>query len=68
MRLRQKRVEAGLSIEQVTKFLGYKTKTMITMQELGQRAVRSKDLLKLARLYGCTIEELLAEDAEAPVA
>lgn len=60
--LRKKRTEMGLTQEQVADSLGVKRNT-VCQWESGVREPRLQQLPKLAKLFRCTVDELLSEDA-----
>jgi len=66
VRLRKARDAAGVTQDEVARRLGL-PRSAIAQMELGNRSVSSLELDRLARLYGRSLEELLAEgfDAEA---
>lgn len=59
----EKRQAAGLSQYDVAKALGVH-QTAISLWENGKTAPRASLLPKLAKLYNCTIDELLREEDE----
>lgn len=61
-RMEELRTSAGLSQGKVAKELGI-TDAAVSMWETGKTRPRASLLVKLATLYGCTVDELLAEDA-----
>lgn len=63
-RLRLAREGAGLTQEVVARKLGL-SRSSIAQIELGNRAVSSLELDQLARLYGRSLDELLAEELDA---
>lgn len=56
------RTKAGLSQLEVAKKLGV-TDAAVSMWETGKTAPRASLLLQIANLYGCTVDDLLNEDA-----
>lgn len=62
--LRQKRIAAGLSMNQVVKMTGI-SKTAISLYENGQRGLSVKKAKILAKAYGCGWEELYDDDEVA---
>jgi len=60
-RLRQARDAAGLTQQEVADKLGL-SRSSVAQVELGNRSVSSLELDHLARLYGRSLDELLAED------
>ena len=64
VRLRQAREAAGLTQEDVARKLGL-SRSSIAQIELGNRSVSSLELDHLARLYGRSLDELLAEEFDA---
>lgn len=55
------RTKAGLSQRAVAQELGI-TDAAVSLWETGKTLPRATFLLKLAALYGCTVDELLRED------
>jgi len=55
------RNRAGLTQQQAADFLGI-TLTGYQYLEYGQRELKSSNLKKLSRLFGCTIDDLLIFD------
>ncbi|MDP3911463.1 MAG: XRE family transcriptional regulator [Gemmatimonadales bacterium] len=68
-RLRDARIQAGLTQEQVADYLGIR-RPAIAEIEAGKRAVKSDELLRLAELYGRSLKWLVqgAEGAEERIA
>ena len=64
VRLRQAREAAGLTQEDVARKLGL-SRSSIAQIELGNRSVSSLELDHLARLYGRSLDELLAVEFDA---
>ena len=64
VRLRKAREAAGLTQEDVARKLGL-SRSSIAQIELGNRSVSSLELDQLARLYGRSLDELLAEAFDA---
>lgn len=56
------RTNAGLSQLKAAAELGV-TDAAVSMWETGKTAPRAALLKKIAKLYGCTVDELLKEDA-----
>lgn len=65
MSLKDRRLKAGKSISDVIRCIGV-TDTCVYQWEKGRTTPRPEKLLKLAQLYGCTVEELLRKE-EMPV-
>lgn len=63
MSFRNARKRAGLSVLEVTKQLGV-SDAAIYMWETGEHRPRASKLLEIARLYNCTVDELLKKDEE----
>lgn len=61
MGLKRARLLAGLSAREVAEKLGISS-AAVYMWESGQTAPTSKRLTAVAKLYGCTVDELLKED------
>ncbi len=65
-RLKDARTYRGFSQEEVAKYLGV-SRSSVSLMETGQRGVDTLELQKLARLYECSIDELVADD-QSPAA
>lgn len=63
MTLREYRLRLGLRLEDVGKKLNV-DKTAVYNWEYGRNGICKKYHKKLAKLYGCTVEELLASETE----
>lgn len=63
MSFRSARLAAGLSIRQVMDEM-HVSDAAVYMWETGQHKPRTGKLLKIAALYGCTVEDLLKADKE----
>lgn len=63
MSFKDKRVAVKLSQQQVAETLGI-DQSAVSLWEQGKTAPRAALLPKLAKLYGCTIDELLREEDE----
>lgn len=63
MGFREMRQKAGLSVAQVMKSLRV-TDAAIYQWETGETTPASKRLPEIAKLYGCTVDELLNEDVQ----
>ena len=61
MVIAQARKRAGLRQRQVAKVLGV-SPSAVSMWDTGACMPRADTLVKLAVLYGCTVDELLRED------
>lgn len=61
MDFRQRRMSASLTQECVAKQLGI-GRTAVSMWETGDALPRAEMLPEIARLYGCTVDELLNGD------
>lgn len=61
MGFKQARIKAGLSVATVMKALGV-SDAAIYMWETGVTIPSGKRLPEIAKLYGCTIDELMKED------
>lgn len=64
--LRQKRMVAGLSMNQVARMTGI-SKTAISLYENGRRELSVRKAKILARAYGCGWEELFEDDEQIAV-
>lgn len=65
MRLSDRRKETALTQSEVAERIGVSQNTVCTW-EIGTRRVPVEFLPKLARLYGCTIEELFDPEELKP--
>ena len=61
MSFRKARLAAGLTVRDVMNALGV-SDAAVYMWETGKMAPTAKRLVAVARLYGCTVDELLKED------
>ena len=66
MGFRQARIKAGLSVSQVMKELGV-SDVSVYYWESGQTRPTAKRLMQIAKLYHCSIEELLQDQPERKV-
>lgn len=57
------RKAAGLTQAQVSEQIGVSTPA-VSMWESGQNKPRADTLVELAKLYGCTVDDLLRPDQE----
>ncbi len=60
-RLRRRRIEAGLTLEQLGSLAGY-TKQHMSALELGQASASPPCLLAVANALGCEIADLLPDE------
>jgi transcriptional regulator with XRE-family HTH domain len=58
-KLKKARIDAGLSIRQAAETLGYKTHSIITKWESGERIPKLESLKKLADAYKVPLQDLL---------
>jgi transcriptional regulator with XRE-family HTH domain len=58
-KLKKARIDAGLSIRQAAETLGYKTHSVITKWESGERIPKLESLKKLADAYKVPLQDLL---------
>lgn len=65
-KLRAAREFLGLTQEQVASTLGL-TRNIIVNIENDKRAIKSDELYKFSKLYGITMEEIVADDQEIDV-
>lgn len=63
MRLKEARLSAGLTQEEVAKALNI-SRTTVTMWETGDVNPTADKLPAIARLYGCTINDLFRDDGK----
>lgn len=56
--LKEKRLEAGLTLKQVSEQLGVSLRSVFNY-ECGDRQPNIEKLLKLSQMFNCTIEDLL---------
>ena len=61
---RQKRLNKGLTQEAVAEYLEMGDKSTISKWENGVSSPRTDILPKIATLYNCTVDELLASSAK----
>lgn len=61
MAFRQARLKAGLSVREVTEKIGV-SDAAVYMWETGQTRPRASLLPVIAKIYGCTIDDLLDPD------
>ena len=62
-RIKEFRLKTGLTQHQLAERMGV-LQTTVSMWETGQGKPRTDKLPQLAKLLGCTIDELYAEDKE----
>lgn len=60
MTLKERRIKAGLTQENVAKIVEV-DQTAVSLWESGKRPLL-KHRVRLAKLYGCTVDELLSEN------
>jgi len=61
-RIRELRKKADMTQIRVAESLGYKSASIITMWESGQRKPPSDKLRELAKLFNCTVDDLLNDN------
>lgn len=61
MAFRAARISAGKTVKEVTDYMGV-TDAAVYQWESGTFLPRPDKLVKLAKFYGCTVDELLSED------
>ena len=61
--LKERRIKAGLTQQEVGDRVGVGTST-VGMWESGANQPRASTLISLAKLFGCTVDELLGDEAE----
>lgn len=61
--LKKLRKESGLSQESVATYVGV-CQSAVAMWETGKTMPRTETLPKLAALFGCTVDEMLADQPE----
>lgn len=61
-KLRQARINSGLTLQEVADALGYKTRASINHWETGYRVPKLSSLKKLAKLYGVDITYFILDD------
>ena len=64
--IQAKRLEAGLSMAELSRALGYKTTAAVTAWESGKVMPTERTLKRIAGIVGCEYNELLAECEEPP--
>ena len=62
--IKEMREQKGLSLSDLSLALGYKTTSGYWLIERGQRKVSIDALYRLAKIYGCHMEELLTENPD----
>ena len=62
--IRQLRKRAGLTQKELADRVGFRSASIVTMWENGERMPRSEVLPVLSRALGCSVGELYAEAAE----
>lgn len=63
MSLKSARLASGLTVREVMEKLNVSDAT-VYMWENGQTSPKSSRLMEVAKLYGCSVEELLTADLE----
>lgn len=63
MSIKSKRLSMGLTQEELAQKMGVQ-RTAVAMWETGKAYPRADVLIKLAKLFGCTVDGLLLEEAE----
>lgn len=63
--IRSLREAAGLTQVELAAELGYQSSSIVTMWESGDRKVPSDKLPQLARILGCTINDLFEDNEKA---
>ena len=58
-RIKERRLELGLSQRELADRLGYKAKSAISMIERGERALNASQILPFAEALDCSIDDLL---------
>ena len=61
MKLRNARVSAGLSVSDVMRELGV-SDAAVYQWETGQTQPKVANLVKLAKLYGCSVDDLIDDE------
>ena len=64
LKLKEVREKAGVSQEKLAAELGYKHQSTISMIENGERKIPSDKIPLLAKVLGCSIEELYGEESK----
>lgn len=64
-KLRQARLAAGMTQEQVAKKLR-KPQSFVARLESGQRRIDAVELSYVAEIYGCSLSQLLSDSAPKP--
>ena len=59
--IKKLRLAAHLTQTELAQQMGYKTQSIVTMWENGERKPPSDKLPQLAKIFGCTIDELYGE-------
>ena len=63
--LKKQREKVGLTQQAVADVLNLR-QTTVSMWETGDSLPRADLLLKIAELYGCTVDELLRDECQPP--
>lgn len=66
MRFREARLKAGMSVREVMTETGV-SDAAVYQWETGVTTPRPALLIRLAKLYGCTVDELLTEEKEKEI-
>ena len=66
MSIRTQRIKAGLSVANVADSLGVRT-AAVYQWETNVTTPRPQKLVKMAALFGCTIDDLMKEEEDAEV-
>ena len=61
MRLKEARIEAGLSVSDVMREMNV-SDAAVYMWETGKTNPKLSNLQKLAKLYGCSVDDQIAND------
>ncbi len=61
-KLRQLRIQRGLTLKELADALGYKTHAYISELESGKKLPTAGLALRVARYFGVTIDELLKDE------
>lgn len=61
MSLKVERIRADMTVSEATDAL-YVSRSTLHAWETGRRKLKPEDLERIAKVYGCSVEDLLADD------
>ena len=65
MQIREKRLRLGISQLELAKKLNV-SQQAVSMWEIGAKVPRTKTLIRISEICGCTVDELLKENTSHP--